>query len=148
MNWTQQRYWDDVPEVAEIASIAFPLTVYRLVVAAGGNRDFNSIHNNSEFARAFGAPDMVANAGFLLATWERAVREFIGLDGTIRRISGFRLRNFNVVGDTTTVKGRVKRKWRDGVDGFVDIEVWSESNAGITIGPGTVTVTLPIRGSR
>jgi acyl dehydratase len=145
MDWNDQRYWDDVEEGADVPSVAFPLSVYRLVVEAGANRDFNSIHHNSEYARASGAPEMYANTGFLLGMWERTVREFIGLGGSIRRIAGFRMRRFNTVGGTVVVRGRVKSKRREAGDALVDLEVWSELGGKTTVGPGIVTVALPVR---
>ena len=143
MDWSAQRYWDDVAEGDDVPSVEFPLTVYRLVVEAGANRDFNAIHHNSEVARASGAPEMYANTGFLLGMWERALREFIGLDGTIRRIAGFRMKRFNTVGQTVTVRGRVTRKWRENDDALLEVEMWSELGDDVTVGPGTVTVALP-----
>ena len=145
MDWSVQRHWEDVQEGDELPAVAFPLSVYRLVVEAGANRDFNSIHHNSEFARASGAPEMYANTGFLLGMWERALREFIGLDGTIRRIAGFRMKRFNTVGQTVTVRGRVTRKWRENDDALLEVEMWSELGDDVTVGPGTVTVALPAR---
>ena len=145
MDWNVQRYWEDVEEGAEVPAVSFPLSVYRLVVEAGANRDFNSIHHNSEYARASGAPEMYANTGFLLGMWERTVREFIGLSGAIRRIAGFRMRRFNTVGHTVVVHGRVKSKRREGGDALVELEVWSELGDDITVGPGIVTVALPVR---
>jgi acyl dehydratase len=142
MDWSEQRYWDDVEEGADVPAVAFPLSVYRLVVEAGANRDFNSIHHNSEYARESGAPEMYANTGFLLGMWERTVREFIGVGGSIRRIAGFRMRRFNTAGGTVVVRGRVKSK-RDG--GLVELEVWSELGGETTVGPGIVTVALPVR---
>ena len=145
MDWTQQRYWDDVEEGADVPAVAFPLSVYRLVVGAGANRDFNSIHHNSEYARASGAPEMYANTGFLLGMWERTVREFIGLGGSIRRIAGFRMRRFNTAGGTVVVRGRVKSKRREAGEALVELEVWSELAGETTVGPGIVTVALPVR---
>jgi acyl dehydratase len=145
MDWSEQRYWNDIEEGAEVPPVPFPLSVYRLVVEAGANRDFNSIHHNSEFARASGAPEMYANTGFLLGMWERTVREFIGLGGSIRRIAGFRMRRFNTVGGTVVVHGRVKSKRREAGDALVDLEVWSELGGETTVGPGIVTVALPVR---
>ena len=145
MDWSEQRYWDDVEEGADVPPVAFPLSVYRLVVEAGANRDFNSIHHNSEYARASGAPEMYANTGFLLGMWERTVREFIGLGGSIRRIAGFRMRRFNAVGRTVVVRGRVKSKRREAGDALVELEVWSELDGETTVGPGIVTVALPVR---
>jgi acyl dehydratase len=145
MTADEQRHWEDVHEGDELAPVAFPLSVYRLVVAAGSTRDFNSIHHNAEVARATGAPDIYANTLFLLGMWERAVREFIGLRGVIRRFAGFHMSTFNAAGDTVTVRGRVQRTWREGGRGLAELEVWSENRHGVSVGPGTVTVELPTR---
>lgn len=145
---SEDPVWDGVTEGEELAPLAFPLSVYRLVMAAGANRDFNSIHHNSDYAKASGAPEIYANNFLLQGMWERLVRGRIGLGGTIRRLSGFRMRLFNTAGDTVTVRGRVRRKWleeRDGpAVGFVEFEVWSENAAGISVGPGTVVATMPL----
>jgi len=145
MDWSAQRRWEDVKEGDDVPAVSFPLTVYRLVVEAGANRDFNAIHHNSEVARASGAPEMYANTGFLLGMWERAIREFAGLDGAVRRISGFRMRRFNTVGQTVVVRGTVAAKRREGDEALVDLELWSEVGGEVTVGPGTVTVALPER---
>ncbi|MFN2538727.1 MAG: MaoC family dehydratase N-terminal domain-containing protein [Mycobacteriales bacterium] len=136
-----QRVLADVREGEALAPIAFPLSVYRLVMAAGANRDFNSIHHNSEYAKASGASEMYANTLFLQGMWERAVREYIGTAGTIKEIRGFRMGSFNTVGDTVTVHGRVERLDRE--EGTVHLRVWSTNATGTSVGPGTVVVTLP-----
>lgn len=138
-----QRYWDDIVEGDILELLAFPLSVYRLVMAAGANRDFNSIHHNSEYAKASGAPEMYANTFFLQGMWERSVRNYIGLAGVIRRLSGFQMRIFNIAGDTVIVNGRVLRKWREVDEGFVEFELWSENSQGISVGPGRMVATLP-----
>jgi acyl dehydratase len=143
-DWTRQRTWEEVVEGEELPSLTFPLSVYRLIVAAAGTRDFNAIHHNPAVAQRSGAPDIYANTMFLQGMWERAVREYIGLGGTIRRIGGFRMRVFNTVGDTVVVRGRVKRKWREDATGLLDLEVWSENAGGVSVGPGVVTATLPL----
>lgn len=140
-----QRYFEDVKPGEDLPELAFPLTVYRLVMAAGSNRDFNSIHHNGEYARTTGARDMYASTAFLLGTWERAVREWIGSAGAIRAVRGFRMRQFNYVGDTTRVLGKVlSAERRDGA-GVVLLELRSQNSAGVTVGPGQVEVTLPLR---
>lgn len=145
MDWSTQRYWEDVSEGDEVPAAEFPLSVYRLVVEAGANRDFNSIHHNSEYAQKTGAPEMYANTIFLQGMWERTVREFIGLGGVMKSLKGFRMKIFNTVGDTVVTKGVVKRKWEEGEEAFVDLEIWSENSKGISVGPGTVVVVLPRR---
>jgi len=41
------------------------------------------------------------------------------------------------------VKGRVCRKWLEDGEGFVELELRSENAKGVSVGPGTMTVTLP-----
>lgn len=139
------RFFDDVAVGEQLPVVEYPLTVYRLVMAAGANRDFNSIHHNSEYARKTGAPEMYANTSFLMSSWERCVRDWMGPGGTIRSIRDFRMKSFNVVGDTMRVLGEVQgTRVEDGV-GVVDVAVRCENSGGVTVGPGTVTVTLPRR---
>jgi len=145
MDWSKQRCWEDVTEGEVLPTLRFPLTIYRLVMSAGATRDYNAIHHNSEFARKSGAPDMYANGLLLQAMWERSVREYIGLDGVIRALRGFRMKIFNTVGDTVVVQGRVKRKWREGRDALLELEMWSENSRGVSVGPGSMIVTLPSR---
>ncbi|WP_245005838.1 MULTISPECIES: acyl dehydratase [Rhodococcus] len=141
-----QRYFEDI-EVGECTeAVSFPLTVYRMVMAAGSTRDFNSIHHNTESAMASGADEMYANTGFLLGTWERCVRDWIGIGGTIRSLEKFRMRSFNYVGETMVVQGKVIGKVIDASGaGVISLEVESRSPRGISVGPGVVTVTLPRR---
>ncbi|GEN35340.1 acyl dehydratase [Aneurinibacillus danicus] len=145
MRKIDQLYWEDVEIGDEISSVEFPLTVARLVMAAGANRDFNSIHHNSEYAQQTGAPDMYANVIFLQGMWEKTIRNYIGLAGTIKSLKGFRMKVFNTVGETVVTKGTVKKKWREKKEFLVELEIWSENSKGITVGPGAVIVTLPLR---
>jgi hypothetical protein len=135
-----QRSLNDVSVGDEVPAVDFPITVYRLVVAAGGNRDFNSIHHNSSYAKASGAADMYASTFVIMGAWERVIRDFIGCAGTIRSISNFRMRKFNLVGSVMTVGGRVADV-RD--DGTVVLELTSRVGDEVTVGPGRVEVTLP-----
>jgi hypothetical protein len=77
--------------------------------------------------------------------WERCVREFIGVRGTISALAGFRMGSFNTAGDTVSVQGHVERLWLDGETGCAQLRMWSTNQHGVSVGPGTVTVTLPRR---
>lgn len=135
------KYVEDVTVGEVLPQLDIGLTVYRLVMAAGSNRDFNSIHHNTEYAQSTGAKEMYANTSFLLTSWERLVREWIGETGRFVSITGFRMRSFNYVGDTLIVKGEV-----ESVEGNqVAIKVWCENAQGVSVGPGTVRVALPSR---
>jgi acyl dehydratase len=131
----------DVRVGDEIEPVDFPITVYRLVMEAGANRDFNSIHHNTEYARATGAPEMYANTLFLMGMWERAVRDWMGPAGQFVAIRGFRMGRFNTAGRTTTVRGQVTAI--DADTGLVTLSLRCEDPDGVTVGPGEVDVRLP-----
>lgn len=139
------RRFEDVEAGEQLPAVELPLTVYRLVMAAGANRDFNSIHHNTEYARTTGAEEMYANTSFLMSSWERSVRDWMGLSGRIRAIRGFRMRSFNYVGDTLRVLAEVTATRLDGEDGVVEIAIRCENSRGVSVGPGTVEVVLPRR---
>ncbi|MCW5652749.1 hypothetical protein [Hydrogenophaga sp.] len=139
------RCWEDFAEDEVLAPASYPLSVMRLVMAAGANRDFNSIHHNADFARASGAPDMYANTYFLQGMWERCVRDHLGPACRLHSLQGFRMKAFNTAGQTVVVRARVTRKWlQDGL-GLLDIGIHSETAQGITVGPGRVLASLPLR---
>ncbi len=139
-----QRIWDHAMVGDRLGPTRFALSTYRLVMAAGANRDFNSIHHNGAYARSTGAPDMYANTFFLQGMWERTLRDYIGLAGAIHRLAGFRMSDFNCVGDTVSVHGEVTRKWREGGLGLIDVSMWSENGRGVSVGPGGMTASLPM----
>lgn len=145
-DWTKQRYFDDVKEGDEVPPVTFNLTVQRMIMQAGANRDFAQIHHNSRVAQKQGAPEMYINNVFIQSIWERTAREFAGLQGWIRKVGPFRMRIFNTVGESVVSKGTVKRKWQENGDNLVELELWCENSKGVSVGPGPVLITLPSRG--
>jgi acyl dehydratase len=113
------------------------------VMAAGSNRDFNSIHHNSEYAKDSGAPEAYANVLFLMGMWERAVRGWAGPRGVIGSVKGFSMKKFNLVGTTTTVHGTVVGKEIRGGKAVVTVELTSRNEGVVTVGPGTMDIELP-----
>ena len=41
------------------------------------------------------------------------------------------------------VRGKVSRKWQEEENNFVELEMWSETPKGTSVGPGPVVGTLP-----
>ena len=142
-DWSKQRYFEDVTEGEEVPSLSFNISVQRLVIEAGANRDYAPIHHNTPFAKATGAPDMYANVTFICGWWDRTVREYIGLEGVIKKLGPFRLRVFNLVGETVACKGTVKRKYQEKGENLVELVMHTEDSKGVTTGPGPVLVSLP-----
>ena len=97
---------------------------------------------------ASGAPEMYANTLFLQSMWEVLVRGYIGCAGSIKKIAGFKMGSFNCAGDTVTVRGRVESVTPADDEARVEILVWSENRHGVSVGPGIVTVGVPLHAER
>ncbi|MBF8266698.1 MAG: hypothetical protein HW388_206 [Dehalococcoidia bacterium] len=148
VDWSKQRYYEDVKVGDEVPAVTMHLTVQRLVIEAGANRDFSPHHHNTESTQAEGIPEMFMNNGFVQAMWERTYQEYIGLDGVVKKVGPFRMRIFNTVGDSIVTRGVVKGKRQETGENLVELEIWSESSRGTSVGPGPVLVTLPSKPPR
>ena len=146
VDWSKQRYWEDVKVDEELPAVSYAVTVQRLVMEAGANRDFAPIHHNSEIAKAQGAPDMYANNMFIQGMLERMIREYIGVKGRLRKLGPFRMVIFNCAGDTVVAKGKVTNKLEQNGEKLVELQVWCENSKGISVGPAPALVSLPSRG--
>lgn len=142
VDWTKQLYWEDVQVGDAVPSLSFPLSYHRMIVQAAANKDFSPIHINTEVARQQGAPEIYANNVFHQSMWERTVREYIGLGGTVKKMGPFRMKVFCTVGETVTVKGQVIKVWEEAGCGLVEIGLVSSTSRGDAV-TGGMTVALP-----
>jgi acyl dehydratase len=134
----------DVSEGAELPEFPLPLTIQRLVMEAGANRDFTPIHHDREITRATGAPEPYANTMLIQALFEATLREWMGLAGQLRKL-GFSMRSFAGAGAILSGHGQVTQKRAGDGGGFVDIDLWAASG-GKQTATGTATVWLPFQG--
>ena len=121
----------DLKEGVELPAIDIPITLQRLVMEAGANRDFSLIHHDTEVAKATGAPDAFTNTFFLMGMFERLVREWAGPRARIRKIGPLRMMIFNAVGDNMHFRGTVESVNEKA--GTVSLDLWSESERGKTV---------------
>lgn len=140
MNWDHQVYFEDVTLDSEIAPITIPVTMQRLVMEAGSNRDLSLIHHDTKVAQSTGAPDAFANTFFIMGMFERMVREWMGLKGTLKKIGSLRMASFNCAGTPVTVSGKVKELREE--DSAVVINVAMANEQSITV-TAEVTLILP-----
>ena len=125
MQISELKQGDTLPE------ISIPITLQRLVMEAGANRDLSLIHHDTKVAQATGAPDAFANTFFLIGMFERLMREWAGPQARIRKIGPLRMMIFNAVGDTVQFKGVVESV--DAASGRVSLDMWVESERGKTV---------------
>jgi acyl dehydratase len=120
----------------QLEPVTVLITVQKLVMEAGANRDFAQIHFEREAARATGAPDVYANTIFLEGIIESCVRRWAGSRAKIEEIT-FRMLHFNCVGDRISAGGVVHEV--DADTGRIGLDIWIESARGRTVA-GTAVV--------
>jgi hypothetical protein len=65
----------------------------------------------------------------------------MGDDGFLKKLN-VEIRQLNIIGDATFCKGKVTKKYKDGEDHLVDLDVWAENMRGEITAPGKATVRL------
>jgi acyl dehydratase len=122
-----------MPSVGEsLPAISIPITLQRLVMEAGANRDFSLMHHDGAVAKTAGASDAFANTFFLMGMFERLVREWAGAKARFRKMGPLKMLNFNVVGDTLVFTGRVASVEATEQGQLSVLELWCESERGQT----------------
>lgn len=128
-DWSKQISIGDVSIGDDIPSVSIPITLQRLVMEAGSNRDLSLIHHNREVAQSTGAPDAYMNTFFILGLFERMLREWMGLEGRLKKISSLQMKTFNAVGDVVCCRGKVSDISGD----EVQLELSMENENGVTV---------------
>ena len=139
-DWTRQITLGDVVVGAEIPEISMPVTLQRLVMEAGSNRDLSLIHHNNEVAQSTGADDAYMNTFFIIGLFERMLREWMGTRGRLKKIGSLQMKSFNVVGDVVYCRGKVTGKQDDGT---VSLDMWMENEERVTV-TAVAVVNLPL----
>ncbi len=122
----------------ELEPVSIPVTLQRLVMEAGANRDFSLIHHDADVAQATGAPNAYMNTFFIAGMIERLLREWMGPRGHIRSIKNLRMSRFNCVGDTAIFNGGVTNVVLESREVTVALEC--ATNNGTTVTASAVVV--------
>lgn len=138
------RSFDEVAVGDELPERSLVVDRAQLVQYAGASGDFNPIHWNPEFAQMVGLPGVIAHGMFTMALVARAVAEWAGDPGVVRRIS-VQFRREVLPEEKVVAKGRVAEK--DDAARTVRLELWAEvEREGKTLQPikhGEAIVELP-----
>ena len=109
---------------------------------AAVNDEFVPIHMDDEAGRAAGYPSAFGQGNLQWAYLHDVLRQWMGDEGKIERIA-CSFRGANVKGQTVTARGRVTAVSEDGGRRVVELEVWTENDAGERLAPGTARVSFP-----
>jgi acyl dehydratase len=131
--------YDDVTVGEALPPLTVAITLQRLVMEAGANRDFARIHHDPDEARSSGAPAPYTNTTLVETLFEAGIRGWAGPAPRIRVLE-FAMTDFNCVGDVVAASGTVTAKRDD--ERAVDLEIWIETDHGRTA-TGSATIAFP-----
>jgi acyl dehydratase len=169
------RYWEDVTIGDEITPIVKgPLTVtdiitwligwgglfnrahkialaYRQRHPAAGIPDAygvpdvpERVHWDADFAREVGVPGAYDYGPQRVSWFGHLMTNWIGDDGFLR-VLDVQVRRFNVLGDTTWLRGLVTDKFATAGTSVVACDLWAENQRGETTAQGKAEAILPCR---
>jgi acyl dehydratase len=133
--------WDDVKEGEALPEIRKAPGVTQLVKYAAGSGDFNPLHHDYAFPQAKQIGSIIVHGRFKYAALGEVVSNWLGHAGRIRRIS-CQYRGMDFPDRALTCGGVVKRKWVEGGEKCVELELWTKNEEGKNTTPGSATVVL------
>ena len=146
MRWENVNIGQDLPQLSKIA------TTQMLVRWAGASGDFNPLHYDPVFAKNQGVDRPIVQ-GALKRQWLiQYVTDWIGPDGRLKKFScSYRGIDYPRVMRTMTeptegevwwCKGKVARKYEEGDQRFVDLNLMLENSEGQVTVVGKALVIL------
>lgn len=103
------------------------------------------VHMEDTRAQEVGLPSAYDYGCQRISWMGNLITNWMGDDGFLKRLRA-ELRRFNIVGDTTWLRGKVSDKYIKDGEPLVDLECWAENQRGEVTMPGKATVRLPSRG--
>jgi acyl dehydratase len=145
MNATPYRtlLWDTVAEGEHLPGFSYELSMLRLVAFVRATGLYDYVHHDPEYARAVGIRDAFAATPHIGGLFCRAVTDWTGPSGMIRRIE-FRMTGQCLRNDMLAVSGHVTGKHRaDDGTGLIDVELNIATQDTPSVAAAKVTVALP-----
>lgn len=133
--------YDDVEVGQDIPTLARRFDRMDAVIYAGAGGDFNPIHTNPFFAREVAMlPDVIAHGLFNMALSGKAVMDWIGDPGYLKKLS-CQFRGMVIPGETVLFKGKVREKLENNL---VVLDIWAEKEDGsVVLKGGEAIIYLP-----
>lgn len=137
------KHWEDVSEGEQLPPIDFPITLKTLVAGVAGTRDFMPYHHDDSACEPLGIRAMFVNTMFNQAFYGRFATDWCGPESDFRATT-LRMTGQLCPGDMAHCEGEVTRKYRDGDDYLVDIDMQTRNHLGVT-SMSSATMAMPSR---
>ena len=133
--------WDQIQEGQPITELKKNCSTQQLVQWAAGSGDFYQIHYDKDFAVGTGLSNIIVHGALKNAFLGQLVHDWMGPNGRIKKY-GCSYRGMDYPNQDITCKGIVRRKYEEGGEKLVDLEIWTENPEGNKTTPGTATVAF------
>ena len=154
----KQIWWEDVEAGYELPTLEKIAHSLMLVKWAGASGDFNPHHYEEQFAQTQGTDGVIVH-GLLKHAWlVQFVTNWMGDEGFMKKFScqyrgldrprKMKTMNEPEDGETWQCVGKVTKKYTEGDEYLVDLEIGVVNGKGETTTPGTATVVLPSTGEQ
>ncbi|MDP3768728.1 MAG: MaoC/PaaZ C-terminal domain-containing protein [Dehalococcoidia bacterium] len=140
----EQVYFEDVSEGEEIPTLVKNCSSQQLVMWAAGSGDFYQIHYDKDFAQSTGLKDIIVHGALKHAFLGQLLHDWAGDRGGIKKF-GCQYRGMDDANQEIRCCGVITKKYQEGEQNFVELDVWTENPQGQKTSPGTAVVTLPSR---
>ena len=140
----EQVYWQDVNEGDEIPQLVKHCTTQQLVHWAAGSGDFYQIHYDETFAKGTGLKDIIVHGALKHAFLGQLLHDWVRDQGRIKKF-GCQYRGMDEPNQDITCRGVITKKYQEGEQNLVELDVWTENPQGQKTTPGSAVVTLPSR---
>jgi acyl dehydratase len=143
----KQLYFEDLEVGSELPPLEKDPTTQQLVRYAGASGDFYQIHYDKDFALGNGLPGVILHGALKNAFLGQLMTDFAGEQGTLRKLS-VQYRGMDQPGTKVSARGKVKKKYVEDGNHFVECDIWLENAKGEITTPGSALVVLPSRAAR
>jgi acyl dehydratase len=133
--------WESINEGDQLPELRKRPDVEQLVKYAAGSGDFNPLHYDYGFPQAKEIGSIIVHGRFKYAALGELVSNWLGHAGRVARIA-CQYRGMDFPHKDIVCRGKVKRKWQDGAQKLVEIDVWTENPEGKKTTPGTAVVVF------
>ena len=141
----EQVYFDDVNEGEEIPKLVKNCSTQQLVHWAAGSGDFYQLHYDKDFAQSTGLKGIIVHGALKHAFLGQLLHDWAGERGRIKQF-GCQYRGMDEPNQEIVCRGVVTKKYQEGDQNIVELDIWTENPQGQKTTPGQAVVTLPSRG--
>jgi len=139
-----QVYYEDVEAGDSLPTLIKHPTPRQLVMWAGASGDYYEIHYDKDFALSQGLPGIIVHGMLTASFLAQLITDWMGERGTLKKFTTAN-RGMLLPNQDTICKGTVAKKYIEGVEHYVECEIWAENEKGEKAVLSSALVTLPIR---